>query len=133
LASIAGIWNRIGQTLSVWSEEKNAMAKWITANTKRKSVFWAPVPQIWWNPAVVRAGRVAWIGYQSTLQDFVIDNSKEVEVIDAFLERLDERIPVDYFLMPRSHEVWKKFVNCSILEVVYEEEELKLFTWKKVE
>jgi hypothetical protein len=130
LSSLCGLWNKIDQTVAVWGEDQNAVAKWVGRNTKRTSVFWAPAQQIWWNPAVARAGRVSLVGYQNTLQDFVVPNEELSQMVSDFGRTLTGRISVDYFLLPANHE-WIGKVENSSLEVAFEVDMFTLLKWRE--
>jgi hypothetical protein len=129
LSSLCGLWTRIHQTIAIWGEDQSAVSQWVDQNTKRNSVFWAPLPQIWWNPAVVGAGRVSLMGFQNTLQDFVVKNQELSQMVSEFGRMLTGRIPVDYFLVPADYEWLGRMINSS-LEIAFEADTLRLLKWR---
>jgi hypothetical protein len=129
-ASACGLVQRISQKVTVWGEEQNEIAKWVCQNTKRNAVFWAPANRIWWNPAVARAGRVAFLGYQNTLQDFKLAEEADFALISEFAQQFEKRIGVDYFLLPKDHDWMPRIEKAESLEMVYGTDNYQIYAWK---
>jgi hypothetical protein len=51
-------------------------------------------------------------------------------VINQFAQKLDAKIPVDFFLLPVDFELTNRFSQSEILQVVYQTDKFRLYTWK---
>lgn len=129
LSSFCGLHNQINQSVQVFGEDENDAAKWITKNTKRKSIFAMP-QTLSWNPAFTRAGRVGYVANLQALQDYKVNASFYFQTLSNFIYKPDHKIDVDYFIFHKNTYNWKNsLLNSKILSIAYNNSNFIIMSW----
>ena len=127
-SSLAGIYYRLFLTIKVFSEEGNDVARWIAQNTPRNSVFAAP-SKLNWNPAIVRAGRINYVGNLQALQDFPVNTTYYETQINVFVNNPDHKIEADYFIFEKE-DAWEfSILKSQMLKIEYSNSKYYVLTW----
>lgn len=75
ISTLCGLHQKKQQFIRTWSHDEKEVSDWVVKNTKRSSVFVSP-RLVWWNPAIILAGRISYTTSQEALQFFDFDFSK---------------------------------------------------------
>ena len=129
LSSLCGIANQLFSTTVISGEETNDLAKWITRNTRPKSIFYAQ-DFLDWNPAVTRSGRLAYIAFQDTLSDLYVNSTLEQAHITEFKRKPEYFVGPDYFLLPKNNFIESNPNTKQILDLAFSTLGYSIYTWK---
>lgn len=112
LSSITGLWARLYQEFEMWDEQGLDVARWVMANTKPDAVFASQLTGSW-NPAVVVAGRLAFVSIQPTMQSASYSDTGRRNELSTFVRDRRGSPSVDFYITERNKE-WETLLSDRI-------------------